>query len=101
MGTALILLAVVSVVALTVFILRLDRTIDCHERYIDAFKTANLERAAAAAEDRDANRDLFVAAAQQAGNRQAQLEAFNEWLRRLEAADQRRSEHPLPTERCG
>jgi hypothetical protein len=110
-----VLISVVGVIVLSVYVVRqqeiVDRqqktiteqqlSIECHSRYIQAFVTAFDERVAAGAEDRDAIRDFFAALGQPGVTAQDRLAAYNSYLARLAAADERRSGAPFPTERCG
>jgi hypothetical protein len=101
LGTVLVCLAVASVVLMATFTVKLSNVTECQTRYNEAFRAATEERGLAAAADRGAIREFLLAVAAPEATDQSRVEAYQLFLSRLDAADNRRSDNPLPTEACG
>lgn len=88
-GLVVVIMAVVSVIAMSISINRQERIATCQADFNTRFAAALQERNDAAARERAAQRELLTSN----GDRRA---AIDEYLRGLAEADQARAENPLP-----
>lgn len=98
LGAALMVLAVASVVTMTVYVQRQGELVRCQTTYNEAFREASLQLRNASQAERDAQRKLLTTPATTVAERQ---QALRTYLDTLAAADEVRAEHPLPTTPCG
>lgn len=94
-GWLVILLAVLSVLTVSYTVSRQQQVVTCQADYNVAFVAALKERSEAAVTDRQAQRALFSGVVQ-AKDPVSVRKLIDDYLAALDAADDRRDEHPLP-----
>lgn len=106
LGAILVIMALASVVLVAVQTYRLDRVITCQVAYNEAFAASLEMRAAAAAEERQAQRQLlqtllrFRPTDDSPERAQAREQALSDYIAGLNAADAARQSAPLPDQDC-
>lgn len=94
-GTAVLLMAVLSVIMSSITLARLGDKIDCQARYNERVSEALTARTRAAADDRKAMLNLVTSAAR-ADTREESVAALNRYLEAAADADAARARNPFP-----
>lgn len=100
LGVILIALSIASVIFVAVQTSRLSKVTACQAEYNEAYSHAIQERANAAREERQAQRELWTTVLNTQIPVEQKRAAFERYLEKLDEADRVRETAKLPTRRC-
>lgn len=99
LGAVLVVLAVASVITVTLQTVRLNDVTSCQAEWNDSYQAALRQRADAAATERAAQRELLTLMLQQPTRQEARA-ALHRYLESLEDADNEREDARIPKRAC-
>jgi len=99
-GVGLIVLSVLSVIAVSIQVVRLGDVTECQAQYNDAYTHAISARSSAARQERAAMRDLLLTVIGEATTPEQGRAAIDKYLNALDAADLVRDNAQIPSRKC-
>lgn len=100
LGFILVILSLASVILVAIQTTRLNNATNCQAAFNDAYTRAVKERADAAKDERQAQRELLMTFFSGPTTAEQRLAAFNKYLASLDKADEQREAALIPTRRC-
>jgi hypothetical protein len=100
LGIVLVVLSVASIILVAVQTARLNNATACQANYNVAYTRSIQQRAAAARDERQAQRQLLVTLLSGPTTPEQRRAAFADYLASLDKADQQREAAAIPNRRC-